>query len=272
MSNFKLSSFLRFGADLREASRARQQDAAQHIEATCGRIGQSAKAGAKALRQIDANRAAVFEQSIVPIQALHRGNIVMAGAAPVVGQAERFLAAVPAAPDSPSLRSASAGIAVSVLGAAGVVAAAIAFVPTVSLLVPAAVAGVGALLCSMGVAYRVAHANAQVIDSFAAQVRDFGMAADRFTAQARAIQAGADDACGALEALASEADASVTQLEPVVMDAANAAVLLRSVLETALLDGEGALVPTIMAQLAGHRQAIEAFDQQTSATPALSAA
>ena len=58
------------------------------------------------------------------------------------------------------------------------------------------------------------------------------MAADRFAAQAHAIETGADDARRALEALASEADASVTQLEPVVMDAANAAVLLRGVLET----------------------------------------
>ncbi|MFJ5382727.1 hypothetical protein ACIPID_13705 [Cupriavidus sp. CER94] len=272
MSNFKFSSFLRFGADLREASRARQQDAAQHIEATRGRIGQTGKAAAEALRQVDATRAAVFERSIVPIQALHRGNIVMAGAAPTAGQAERFLAAVPVAPEIPSLRSASAGAAASVLGAAGVAAAAIALVPSVSLLVPAAVAGVGSLICAMCVAYRVAHANAQVIDGFAVQVRDFGMAADRFVAEAHAIQAGADDACRALEALASEADASVTQLEPVVMDAANAAVLLRSVLETALLDGDGALVPNIMAQLAGHRQAIETFEQQTAATPALSAA
>ena len=51
-----------------------------------------------------------------------------------------------------------------------------------------------------------------------------------------------------------------------------ALMVLRGVLETALLDGEGALVPNIMAQLAGHRQAIETFDHQTAATPALSAA
>jgi len=272
MSNFKFSSFLRFGSDLRAASRARQQDAAQHIKATRARIAQAGKAAAEALRQIDATRAALFERSIVPIQALHRGSIVMTATAPAMGQAERFLAAAPVAPEIPSLRSASVGVAASVLRAAGVAAAAIALMPSAGVVLPVAVAGVGALLCSMGVAYRVAHANAQTIDGFAAQVGDFGVAADRFAAQAHAIETGADDARRALEALASEADASVTQLEPVVMDAANAAVLLRGVLETALLDGEGALVPNIMAQLGGHRQAIETFDHQTAATPVLSAA
>ncbi len=158
------------------------------------------------------------------------------------------------------------------LGAAGVAAAAIALIPSVSLLVPAVVACVGALLCAMGAAFRVAQANAKDVEGFAVQVRDFGMAADRFAAAAHTVQAGADDACNAIEALAHEADASVTRLEPVVMDAANAAVLLRSVLETALLDGDGALVPNIMTQLAGHKQAIEMFDQQMLATPASSAA
>ncbi len=85
MSTFKFSSFLRFGVDLREASQARLQEAAQHIKTTRARIGQSGKTAADALRQIDTTRAAVFERSMVPIQALHRGNIVMARTAPAAG-------------------------------------------------------------------------------------------------------------------------------------------------------------------------------------------
>jgi len=266
------SSFVRFGADLREASRVSLQEAEQGLAATHQRIEQAKTIAGDALRRVDATRSAVFDQAIAPIQALHRGNIVMTRTPPALGQAERFVSRTPVAPEPVALRSATAGVATSLVVALGAAGALVAFVPASATLAIAATGVIVAVLLSMGAAYRAARTNHALTEGYAMRVHAFGRAADAFATAADGVRANARDACDTLEALAADADASRARLEPIVMDAANAAVLLRSVLEMALLDGEGALMPNIVPHLAAHRESIEAFSQQLAAKPALAAA
>lgn len=269
MSTFKLSSFLRFGADLRAEARACLQQADQQIAAARQRIEQARELAGEPLRRIDATRMAVFDRSIVAIQELHRGgSVVIARTAPLGGQAERLAASAPTAPASPTLPGATSAIAIAVLAAAGVGAATVALVPSLGIALPLAGAGAVALLLSMGAACRVAQANVRRAAVHQDQARRYDAAADAFAARASAVHQGADDACRAIELLGDKADAARADLQPALMDAANAAVLLRKVLEMALLDGDGALMPNIMASLVEHKASIQAFGHQIAAQPA----
>lgn len=249
-----LAGFVRFGNDMQAQAIALVAEVDERVKNAEDRLSRAKVDAVDYLDSLDDKRMAAYERSVKPFLHLYAtlGKRIP-GNSPSRCQSERLLKGLPSFSASVGLRNWKGAIFGGVISGAivGLVAYFLTFRLNVELPVVAAVGVIlfcGVLL-SMMAGLTVAKKNYSAACEYAEKAAGFEESVEIFNGQAKAIVLMSQEAGVVIEELSSHTSVAVEQLTTLVRDSANAASLLRKILEMPILDGEGALLNGVVEQL-----------------------
>lgn len=272
-THFQLSSFVRFGADIDSRAAQLFVESGKLAGAAQGTLDQWKTKAVNRLDALDQKRQATYESSVQPFLQLYAtAGKRLSDRAPQGGQASRFAANAPTLNAPGGVKSASKGIAAGAVTGI-VMGAAIAMLAqplAVELRLPIAIGTtiVAGTLLSMLAAYKTAKANYLAAIAYSSQAAEFDHDVKRFTDGVQEIAAKCDQAIAVIDDLASNTDKEEQKMRTVLTDTANAAVLLRQILEMPLLDGDGALLADVVNNLQKQKARIQELGYRIDTEPA----
>jgi len=264
-----LSSFIRFGNDIQARATALIAETNERISNAGDRLNRVKAEAVAYLDRLDDVRVTAYERSARPFLHLYATlGKRMPGNAPTHCQGQRLLKRLPVFTASVSLSNRMRAIFGGVVG--GVIVGLAVFIfsskltPEFPMLSAVGSAIFSGILFTMLAGYQAAKKNYSAACEYAEKAASFEKSVDDFSGSLKAIISMSQKSTGDIEELSSHTRTVVEQLTVIVRDSANAASLLRKILEMPILDGEGALLSGVVEQLNERKRDVHGLSLQLS--------